>query len=109
MVATRCAAPRPAARARHRRRGWPRAHVTHTWPRFSNVPAASRFWQGKHFNPRPPQMMRGWAALMYNERAKCLAATRLLTPSRRARARMRRWYEEREHQRMRDRREQAAS
>ena len=49
--------------------------------------AMGRLWQehgreeGGPHDPRPPAVLRGWPALMYNEQAKCLAATRLLKPS----------------------------
>lgn len=36
--------------------------------------------EGGPHDPNPPAVLRGWHALMYNERAKCLAATRLLAP-----------------------------
>ena len=46
--------------------------------------ALGRMWrdsgevEGGPHNPDPPPVLRGWGALMYNERAKCHAAT--LTP-----------------------------
>ena len=54
--------------------------------------------EGGKFDPRPPQVLRGWPALMYNERAKCLAATKLLAPPRRARERLQKHFERQKQQ-----------
>ena len=45
--------------------------------------------EGGPHDPKPPPVLRGWSALMYNEHAKCMVATRLLRPPRAARGRLR--------------------
>lgn len=52
--------------------------------RTVDVCALGRIWrdagreEGGRHDPTPPSMLRGWGAIMYNEHAKCAAATRML-------------------------------